>query len=670
MVTIPRDQVLKRFDILSDRIKDAAFSLTNTETLQRICSEQHLSGDNFSAVSKLVGYVLFGFVSVKDLSKEIGEALGIDQHVADTIASEIDHKIFSPIRTDLEKIYSPIPAVGGTPPASRGETSASQKTATPSTYAARPTDQARTVPILVPIHAEDVINLKSPALTPSNREAPKTQITTQKESRAAAFIVAAGIPPTPPQLKIETPPERIPHAPQLVPPQSPRVEPSAPLAVKTSVSAAPQPHDEGPMILHREEGTKPVFDTARKPSLSGFFGAQKPHVGSHESTPLIARVQIGDIGAEKKEGTASALKSDSRLFQKAPRVVHYSEFATPLTQASAPHAGEPAAPVPLTPPVFAAPLAPPVPPIPPRPQGKITPISMSNDVQGVRAKNVLPPESPRATPLNPLKLKPEETLTSHSREALRVRPLEPFTKTTVIIPREMAIDDNTHGTKPVSSQEPPRISPLSAFVSPRPASERQKIEIKRREDMPQRNALAPSSQKIEMKPIQGGGFPSAAPGGAVPQKKSQGAPREHEVRPARPAQIPPGPPAQPNVSKVMRAVAAAEKKTSPESAAPRPAAPPALQEKTGGPVAPEKLPHMPAAPQETVRVEQVQPIYIVQKITEPAPKEQSIDSRPRISAENITPQPPTASPGGTSEKKTGEGNDDLIDLRTFEKLEN
>ena len=52
-----------------------------------------------------------GFIHPEDLAKEIKDALNLNPEIANSIADEIDRKIFNPIRTDLEKIYSPAEAL-------------------------------------------------------------------------------------------------------------------------------------------------------------------------------------------------------------------------------------------------------------------------------------------------------------------------------------------------------------------------------------------------------------------------------------------------------------------------------------------------------------------------------------------------------------------------------
>ncbi len=106
MINISKQQKFDRWDTLSDNLKGALFSEQNSSILWRICEGQHLPADKISTVAVITGYIILGFIHAEDLAKEIKNELNINQEIANTIALEIDRKIFGPIRSDLEKIYS------------------------------------------------------------------------------------------------------------------------------------------------------------------------------------------------------------------------------------------------------------------------------------------------------------------------------------------------------------------------------------------------------------------------------------------------------------------------------------------------------------------------------------------------------------------------------------
>lgn len=125
MIQINQQQASDRFDSLPDNIKDVGFSPVTVQIIQQVSDNNHLNRDRMFVISKLVGYVLFGFIHPEDLAKEIREELNIAPEIANSIAGEIDRKIFASVRGDLEKNYAPpapevarVPAESAVPPES------------------------------------------------------------------------------------------------------------------------------------------------------------------------------------------------------------------------------------------------------------------------------------------------------------------------------------------------------------------------------------------------------------------------------------------------------------------------------------------------------------------------------------------------------------------------
>lgn len=108
MPNITKQQALFRWDILPMNLREAIFSERNAEILWQICELQHLPEDRIYRVATLAGDVIMGFIHPEDLAREIQEQVGLKFEVAEIIANEIIKKIFAPIRSDIDKIYSPI----------------------------------------------------------------------------------------------------------------------------------------------------------------------------------------------------------------------------------------------------------------------------------------------------------------------------------------------------------------------------------------------------------------------------------------------------------------------------------------------------------------------------------------------------------------------------------
>ncbi len=123
MLKISKQQLFQRWDVLPDNLREALFSETNADIFWRICQAEHISEEKISIGATIVGDVILGFLHVEDLAKELQLDLNINKEIASVIAREVDRKIFSLIRSDLEKIYSPVAldAVDLRKPENKGE---------------------------------------------------------------------------------------------------------------------------------------------------------------------------------------------------------------------------------------------------------------------------------------------------------------------------------------------------------------------------------------------------------------------------------------------------------------------------------------------------------------------------------------------------------------------
>ncbi len=110
MLKIPRQQVLERWDSLTDNLREAICSEQNADILWRVCRVQHLSEDKIGTIATLAGDVIMGFTHAEDLAKEIKNELNLNPAIAESIVSEINRKIFSSIKAELDKVYAPVAA--------------------------------------------------------------------------------------------------------------------------------------------------------------------------------------------------------------------------------------------------------------------------------------------------------------------------------------------------------------------------------------------------------------------------------------------------------------------------------------------------------------------------------------------------------------------------------
>lgn len=114
MTTISQDQALKRWDSLPDVLKTALYSDINADFLWKAAEAEHLPKEKIRAISKIVGYVLLGFIHPEDMAQELKD-VGVVGPVAESIASSVNGRVFAPIREDLDKIYEPPSKFGESP---------------------------------------------------------------------------------------------------------------------------------------------------------------------------------------------------------------------------------------------------------------------------------------------------------------------------------------------------------------------------------------------------------------------------------------------------------------------------------------------------------------------------------------------------------------------------
>ncbi|MEK7555551.1 MAG: hypothetical protein AAB516_01895 [Patescibacteria group bacterium] len=275
MLKITRQQALQRWDILPDNLKEALFSEQNADVLWRACEAQHLSEDKIRVVATLAGDVIMGFIHPEDLAQEIKNTLGINSEIAASISREIDRKIFSPIKNDLEKVYSPI--------TEEREWKKEER-------------------------EKEIVDLR-------------TEIKKPEEIREEKILPEI-IPIILPKIS-EVQPPKIEKTSEEIKPQK--------IEIPSTFPIIPILEEDQPKIIHEEKKITPLTDT-RKRSLAGLFGFLKKEEvekGKEKSAPPVK------IKLETKESFAEmALPQKSEIAKTEipkPRVVHYSDLRTPLS---------------------------------------------------------------------------------------------------------------------------------------------------------------------------------------------------------------------------------------------------------------------------------------------------------------------------------------------------
>lgn len=108
---ITEEELNRRINKLSAKLKDAATSERNVRIVNQVCDNKQIADDDKrEMVHQIVGLVILGIVHEYDVGAEINEALALnDLQVSQSLANELSAKIFAPIKAELDSNYDPLP---------------------------------------------------------------------------------------------------------------------------------------------------------------------------------------------------------------------------------------------------------------------------------------------------------------------------------------------------------------------------------------------------------------------------------------------------------------------------------------------------------------------------------------------------------------------------------
>ncbi|MFA5386477.1 MAG: hypothetical protein WC297_02345 [Candidatus Paceibacterota bacterium] len=109
MLFIPEGEIVKRAKNLPEKISNILNSTAIYSLINTVCQTNYLKKEWVDDVAMVTGEVLLGFLHSEDMAKEIQEITGLNYKVADNVAKDIGKRIFSPLKEEIEKNYSPLP---------------------------------------------------------------------------------------------------------------------------------------------------------------------------------------------------------------------------------------------------------------------------------------------------------------------------------------------------------------------------------------------------------------------------------------------------------------------------------------------------------------------------------------------------------------------------------
>jgi len=238
-------QVQRRYNSLPDNLRDILDSESVIENTRQICRAHYLDEDKALIVEQLMGLIILGFVSVDELSQEIQENIHLNHRHADEFSQEIDKKIFSPIKNDLEKVYAP------------------------------PTEEVEK-PIVSEIKKKEKTFLDNLVEMPADK-------TGLSVDQAGAPVVMPSV-----EAPVVSPVE----PPKIIPAEEEKKEEIKPVVAPAPL-ATELPGEENPFMLHEETKFKPFSETETKKSLGGLFGFLRKKQGAEKASPVKAQVEFG-----------------------------------------------------------------------------------------------------------------------------------------------------------------------------------------------------------------------------------------------------------------------------------------------------------------------------------------------------------------------------------------
>ncbi|MEK9194553.1 MAG: hypothetical protein AAB884_01955, partial [Patescibacteria group bacterium] len=262
---VPENLLFERFASLPSTLKEGVLDYATAEDIFRVSQTNHLPEAKISALASLVGKMLMGFLHLDDLPKEIGGLLGIDRRLAESVAAELDRKIFSRLREEIKEVYDPI-----------------------------------TVSIEAPIRME---KSKEPSFAPSFTKGYGGQGKATEDKPASAETMTSK------EKTISLESLSLPTEPSFAEATEGKEKP-IPFAVPKELA------DSKPLIIHEESSfAKASEDKKKRPSFRGFF-------------PSLGFLKPKD---QKPPETRAQIETPNEARGKEKKVVHYSEFRTPVS---------------------------------------------------------------------------------------------------------------------------------------------------------------------------------------------------------------------------------------------------------------------------------------------------------------------------------------------------
>ena len=105
MKIFTHDEIMERFNKLPQALRDAMFADVNTDLMLELGKSHGLMLDRVGQLADETAYIILGLVHPKDFVERLTERLKIPQEKAVPLASDINAKVFDPIRAHLMQVH-------------------------------------------------------------------------------------------------------------------------------------------------------------------------------------------------------------------------------------------------------------------------------------------------------------------------------------------------------------------------------------------------------------------------------------------------------------------------------------------------------------------------------------------------------------------------------------
>lgn len=100
-----KNKIFENYEKLPEELKDALTSVNISDQLFEIGKKFNLTVEKMGLMAEEIGYIILGFTKPQEFTSLLQKNLEVDTEIAGYIASEINHKIFFPLREALKQAH-------------------------------------------------------------------------------------------------------------------------------------------------------------------------------------------------------------------------------------------------------------------------------------------------------------------------------------------------------------------------------------------------------------------------------------------------------------------------------------------------------------------------------------------------------------------------------------